>query len=74
MPQPASTSLDDLDADERRNIERGFRWHDVENVYAREHATRPATIGLILDSSPLALLAWSVARHDTGKKSPYMCI
>lgn len=26
--------------------------------YALEHGTRPATIGLVLSSSPLALLAW----------------
>ena len=28
------------------------------NAYAREHGTRPATIGLVLSSSPLGLLAW----------------
>lgn len=27
-------------------------------AYAAEHATRPGTIGLVLSSSPLALLAW----------------
>lgn len=30
----------------------------VGNAYAREHGTRPATIGLVLSSSPIALLAW----------------
>lgn len=30
----------------------------VGNAYAREHGTRPATIGLVLSSSPVALLAW----------------
>jgi hypothetical protein len=28
------------------------------NGYAREHGTRPATIGFVLASSPLAQLAW----------------
>lgn len=28
------------------------------NAYARMHGTRPATIGLVLSSSPVALLAW----------------
>ena len=27
-------------------------------AYAQEHGTRPATIGLVLSSSPIALLAW----------------
>lgn len=63
MPQPPNTSVDTLDEDERRGWERGTRFMTVENAYAREHATRPATIGLILGSSPLALLSWSV-RHE----------
>lgn len=29
-------------------------------AYAMEHATRPSTIGLVLSSSPLALLSWFV--------------
>lgn len=32
-------------------------------AYALEHATRPATIGLVLSSSPLALLAWIGEKH-----------
>ena len=28
------------------------------HAYADEHGTRPATIGLVLSSSPIALLAW----------------
>ena len=31
------------------------------SAYAREHGTRPATIGLVLSSSPIALLAWFVS-------------
>lgn len=32
-------------------------------AYALEHGTRPATIGLVLSSSPLALLAWIGEKH-----------
>lgn len=31
---------------------------NLGNAYAREHGTRPSTIGLVLSSSPVALLAW----------------
>lgn len=33
-------------------------WKATGSAYAMEHATRPATIGLVLSASPLALLAW----------------
>lgn len=31
---------------------------ELGNAYAREHGTRPATIGLVLASSPIAVLTW----------------
>lgn len=37
---------------------RNTNFGTLGNAYAREHGTRPSTIGLVLSSSPLALLAW----------------
>lgn len=59
MSRPASL-LDDskLTEVERRGLERGNTWKASGNAYALEQATRPSTIGFVLDSNPLALLAW----------------
>lgn len=43
---------------ERAGVERGMTFIAFENAYAKEQASRPATIGLILSTNPLALLAW----------------
>lgn len=45
---------------ERAGVERGMNFLAYENAYAREHASRTATIGLVLSTNPLALLAWQV--------------
>lgn len=34
------------------------RFNVTGSAYARTHGTRPATIGMVLSSSPLAVLAW----------------
>lgn len=39
-------------------LQRGANFNQLGTAYAREHGTRPSTIGLALSSSPLALLAW----------------
>lgn len=36
----------------------GARWRDTGTAYGQEHGTRTATIGLVLSSSPIAMLAW----------------
>jgi microsomal epoxide hydrolase len=33
-------------------------WRISRDAYAKEHGTRPATIGLVLSSNPVAMLAW----------------
>ncbi|KAI5846461.1 epoxide hydrolase [Morchella snyderi] len=43
---------------EKVGVHRGQRFNTTGNAYALEHATRPSTIGHVLSSSPLALLAW----------------
>ncbi|KAJ4421952.1 hypothetical protein N0V82_003449 [Gnomoniopsis sp. IMI 355080] len=47
-----------LSKEEQAGLERNANFGTLGNAYAREHGTRPSTIGLVLSSSPLALLAW----------------
>ncbi|KAK3110831.1 hypothetical protein LTR53_014483 [Teratosphaeriaceae sp. CCFEE 6253] len=47
-----------MDEFEASVIPRGQAWRETGMAYGQEHATRPGTIGLVLSSSPLALLAW----------------
>jgi microsomal epoxide hydrolase len=43
---------------ERTGLKRWEEWKTTGTAYAMEHATKPATIGFVLRSNPLALLAW----------------
>lgn len=43
---------------EMAGLARAQAWLQGGTAYAQEHGTRPGTIGLVLSSSPLALLAW----------------
>lgn len=43
---------------EKAELERGDEFGKTGTAYALEQATRPSTIGFVLSSSPLALLAW----------------
>ena len=43
---------------EQKAMSRTNDFATLGNAYAREHGTRPATIGLVLSSSPIGLLAW----------------
>ncbi|KAF2707262.1 epoxide hydrolase-like protein [Pleomassaria siparia CBS 279.74] len=43
---------------EKDALGRSAKWQVTGTAYAQEHAWRPSTIGLVLSSSPLALLAW----------------
>lgn len=47
-----------LDEVERKGLKRGEQFNKSGMAYALEHGTRPGTIGLVLQSSPLAGLAW----------------
>lgn len=51
----ADLPKDDL---ETKAFPRGKQFQETGSAYAREHGTRTATIGLVLSSSPVALLAW----------------
>ena len=57
MPPPENVSEENIDAAELKGLQKLGNW-DQDNAYAREHGQRPATIGLVLSTSPLALLIW----------------
>ncbi|KAF5565914.1 microsomal epoxide hydrolase [Fusarium napiforme] len=57
MAEPATAQGEVSDA-EKKGLERAKDFDKLGTAYALMHATRPSTIGLILSSSPLALLAW----------------
>lgn len=54
----AQGEAEGLSEKEVAGLQRYNNFGTVGNAYAREHGTRPATIGLVLSSSPVALLAW----------------
>jgi hypothetical protein len=50
-------------------MERGLAFKAFGSAYAVAHATRPSTMGIVLSSNPLALLAWYVtlaSAHDSS--------
>jgi len=55
---PEDAELEKLDAGEKAGVEKMNKFRESGTAYAMEHATRPSTIGHVLASSPLALLAW----------------
>lgn len=50
--------VEGLKENELTGLGRYNNFGEVGNAYARMHGTRPGTIGLVLSSSPVALLAW----------------
>lgn len=50
--------INTLSTVEKEALGRAAVWRDTGISYAQEHRTRPSTIGNVLSSSPLALLAW----------------
>ncbi|MCJ1235221.1 hypothetical protein MMC14_003188 [Varicellaria rhodocarpa] len=57
MSEPEDTSLE-VDSRERQGLQRLEQFRTYGSAYAFEHRTRPSTIGHVLASSSLALLAW----------------
>ena len=58
IPRPGDVPEEVVTPAEKKGLKRAEEFGTTGNAYAREHATRPATIGLVLSSSPIALLAW----------------
>ncbi|PLB52744.1 putative epoxide hydrolase [Aspergillus steynii IBT 23096] len=55
---PPGISDANLSDNEKQALRRREEFLNFGKAYADEHATRPSTIGHVLSSSPLALLAW----------------
>ncbi|KAK0611672.1 Alpha/Beta hydrolase protein [Immersiella caudata] len=45
-------------AEEEAHLEYAAEWGMTGKAYASEHATRPSTISLVVNTNPLAMLAW----------------
>ncbi|KAL7928265.1 Alpha/Beta hydrolase protein [Trichoderma chlorosporum] len=57
-PGETPPNFDGVSVEELREMERAEAWAQTGLAFALEHGTRPATIGLAIASSPVALLAW----------------
>lgn len=55
---PDLSDLSNLTPIEQKALATAETFQKTGTAYAFEHGTRPSTIGLVLSSSPLALLAW----------------
>lgn len=55
---PEGEKAKQMDEVEAKAFPRGQQFRDNGSAYMQEHGTRTATIGLVLSSSPLAMLAW----------------
>lgn len=51
-------SLDSVTQVELEHIQRMYDFSSNGSSYILEHGLRPATIGLVLSSNPLSMLAW----------------
>jgi microsomal epoxide hydrolase len=58
MPPPDSVATEDIEQVELEGLGRAEVFATQGDAYAREQGQRPATIGLLLSTSPLALLTW----------------
>lgn len=58
IPKPEGTTIEELSDAHKHGLDRDDWFETYGNAYSKEHGTRPATIGLVLSSSPIALLAW----------------
>uniref|UniRef100_A0A8H7NHA4 AB hydrolase-1 domain-containing protein n=1 Tax=Bionectria ochroleuca TaxID=29856 RepID=A0A8H7NHA4_BIOOC len=56
--EPQGVVQSNISDAERQGLQRLQNFLTSGNAYFQEHNTRPATIGYVLSSSPLALLAW----------------
>ncbi|KAM0250772.1 hypothetical protein ACHAP5_001989 [Fusarium lateritium] len=56
MPEPEDAG--EITEAEKKGLERTNDFKRLGSAYAMTHATKPSTIGLVLSTSPLALLVW----------------
>ena len=76
IPRPGDVPEEVVTEAEKKGLKRAAEFPASGNAYAREHATRPATIGLALSASPVALLAWIGEKflHWTDEDPPLEAI
>jgi microsomal epoxide hydrolase len=55
---PTDFDISKLSDRDKAGLEKGRQFTTTGGGYMSMHATRPSTIGIVLSSSPLALLAW----------------
>lgn len=60
MGIPPLEDFEERDEDQKRALDRATEMMDTGYAFALMQGTRPATIGHVLSSSPLALLSWYV--------------
>lgn len=70
MFRPDNVSDEHLSESEKRGLERNAEFASSGMGYATEHGTRPSTIGHVLSSSPMALLAWCGEKFLTWVDEP----
>ena len=58
MPDPSTTDASLYTPLETEGLARFKRFNDHGSGYALLHATKPATLSLVLSTNPLSLLAW----------------
>jgi len=58
MSQPPGIDSSTLSEEDTKGIEQFAEFKAFGSAYAVAQATRPATVGIVLSSSPIALLAW----------------
>jgi microsomal epoxide hydrolase len=58
MKKPAGIELSALPEEDQKGVEQFNDFVTFGSAYAIAHATRPSTTGIVLNSSPIALLAW----------------
>lgn len=69
-PPEIPESTQGLTPHDLKLLQKAAEWRTAGSGYALEHATRPATIGLVLSSSPLALLAWTAEKFIDDSDEP----
>ncbi|KAL2831246.1 Alpha/Beta hydrolase protein [Aspergillus pseudoustus] len=69
--RPDGVSDEGLSNIEKRGLERWKTFLQSGRAYAEEQSTRPATIGHVLSSSPLALLAWLGEKYLEWPDAPF---
>jgi microsomal epoxide hydrolase len=57
---------DKITEQEKKGLERMDKFFAKGRAYANEHGTKPATIGFVMASSPIAQLAWIGVSHQTS--------